>query len=683
MDLVFLIPLLPALGSVINGVFGLFSPSYRKNDKLIHTVACGSVTLSCAVAFWVILNFVALNPPSENIYEQVVFDWIIASDLKASIGFQIDPLSCVMLFLVTFVGMLIHIYSTGYMHGDEGYYRFFSYLNLFMFAMLILILGNNFLMMFVGWEGVGLCSYLLIGYYFTKKSASDAGKKAFVVNRIGDFGFILGIMAIFTVFGNLDYTEVFSSIEKHKEFLLSSTELFGLSVITVITLSLFLGATGKSAQIPLYVWLPDAMEGPTPVSALIHAATMVTAGVYMVARCNPFFEMAPITLTVVAVTGALTAIFSASIGLVQNDIKRVLAYSTVSQLGYMFLGCGVGAYSAGIFHLLTHGFFKACLFLGSGSVIHALGGEQDIRNMGDLKSHMPRTYWTFLFATLAITGIPPFAGFFSKDEILFKAFTAEHLGNLRFFLWGIGALAAFMTSFYMFRLVYMVFRGKSRVSEKAIHHLHESPNNITIPLAVLGIFSLIGGFIGIPLIPGANIFHNFLSPVFGVHHAGLSEGGGHESFALEVILIVVSVAIAIGGMKLAHKFYIISPEIPESLRNKYNFIYTVLLNKYYIDELYEKIVVNPCKEICRIFWKWDDKGVDGVVNGAGRFTLVSSFLSSLWDEYIVDGSVNGVAYIVEASSKIGKKLQSGFVTTYAFIMLSGIFVLVSLYLILR
>jgi len=683
MDLVFLIPLFPALGAMINGIFGLFSPSYRKNHKLVHTVACGAVILSCAVALWVIFDFIVLNRPAGNIYEKVIFDWIITSDFKTPIGFQIDPLSCVMLFLVTFVGMLIHIYSTGYMHGEEGYYRFFAYLNLFMFAMLILILGNNFLMMFVGWEGVGLCSYLLIGYYFTKKSASDAGKKAFVVNRIGDFGFILGIMAIFTIFGNLDYTEVFHSIGTHKAFLLSATPVFGLSVVTVITLSLFLGATGKSAQIPLYVWLPDAMEGPTPVSALIHAATMVTAGVYMVARCNQLFQLAPISLAVVAMVGALTAIFSASIGLVQNDIKRVLAYSTVSQLGYMFLGCGVGAYSAGIFHLLTHGFFKACLFLGSGSVIHALSGEQDLRYMGDLKSHMPRTYWTFLFATLAIAGIPPFAGFFSKDEILFKAFTAEHLGNLRFILWGVGAIAAFMTSFYMFRLVNLAFRGKSRVSEERMHHLHESPANITLPLAVLGTFSLLGGFIGIPLIPGANVFHSFLSPVFGGHSLAATEGAGHESMALEIVMMMVSVMIALAGMLLAKKFYIVSPEIPERLMNKYKTVYTMLLNKYYVDELYEKVIINPCEAICRFFWKWDDKAVDGVVNGVGKFTLFSSFLSHIWDEYIVDGTVNGIAATIEMGSKAGKKLQSGYVTTYAFIMLSGLFLLVSLYLILR
>lgn len=681
MELIFLVPLFPALGSLINGVLGLLIPSYRKKEKMIHTVACGAVILSCAVALWVIANFIFLNPPHNHIFELTLFDWIVASDFKTEVGFQIDPLSCVMLFLVTFVGMLIHIYSTGYMHGEEGYYRFFTYLNLFMFSMLILILGNNFLLMFVGWEGVGLCSYLLIGYYFTKKSAADAGKKAFIVNRIGDFGFVLAVMAIFYVFGTVDYTDVFSSIEQHKDLLLKTTSIFGFTFVTVITLSLFVGAIGKSAQIPLYVWLPDAMEGPTPVSALIHAATMVTAGVYMVARCNHLFELAPFSLAVVAVVGAVTAIFSASIGLVQNDIKKVLAYSTVSQLGYMFLGCGVGAYGAGIFHLLTHGFFKACLFLGSGSIIHALSGEQDIRNMGDLKSHMPRTYWTFLFATLAIAGIPPFAGFFSKDEILFKAFTAEQLGNLRFILWGIGATSAFMTSFYMFRLVNMVFRGTSRVSREAMHHLHESPSNITIPLAILGGFSLVGGFIGIPLIPGANLFHNFLSPIFGEHHSPHS--GGHEKFGLEVTLMVVSVLVAIGGMLLAKKLYIISPHIAENFKNKYSSVYKLLLNKYYVDEIYEKIIINPCKNFSRRLWKWDEKGVDGVVNGVAGFTLGSSFLSFLWDEYVVDGAVNGIGYIVKASSRAGKKLQSGFVTTYAFIMLSGIFIFVSLYLIFR
>ena len=691
MQYLFLIPLLPALGFLINGVCGLFSEKYRKREDIIHYVGCGAAIISCAIALGALADYMFFNHPANGIFEQDLFTWIPAGDFNVNIGFQLDQLSAVMLFVVTFVGMLIHIYSTGYMHGDDGYYRFFAYLNLFMFAMLLLILGNSFLLMFVGWEGVGLCSYLLIGFYIYKKSAGDAGKKAFVVNRIGDFGFILGIFCIYSVFGTLDFTTVFSNVEAHKETLLHATPLFGLSLVTVLTLSLFVGATGKSAQLPLYVWLPDAMEGPTPVSALIHAATMVTAGVYMVARCNHLFELAPLSLAVVATVGAITAIFSASIGLVQNDIKKVLAYSTVSQLGFMFIGCGVGAYAAGIFHLMTHAFFKACLFLGSGSVIHAMSGEQDIRKMGALKGHMPRTYWTFLFATFAIAGIPPFAGFFSKDEILFKAFTTENpvLGDFRYVIWFLGACAALMTSFYMFRLVNLTFKGESRVSHEAAHHLHESPINITLPLMVLGVLSLVGGLVGIPLIPGANRFHEFLSPIFGggAHEAvaGAAEAvaeGAHESMGLEITLMIVSVGIALAGMMLAKKLYITSPELPDKLTEKFRKMYTVLLNKYYVDEIYDASVVNPIKSVSRGLWRFDAKRVDGVVNFTGYFTLITSHLSYLWDTYVVDGLVNGVANLIKFFSSTGRKLQSGFLNTYAMIMLVGIFILVSFYIVM-
>lgn len=685
MELLFLIPLLFAAGFLINGTAGLFSESYRKNENIIHYVSCAAAVISSAAALYVLADFIFLNHPESGIFEQVIYEWIPAGNFSVEIGFQLDALSAVMLFVVTFVGMLIHIYSTGYMHGESGYYRFFAYLNLFMFSMLLLILGNSFLLMFVGWEGVGLCSYLLIGFYILKKSAGDAGKKAFVVNRIGDLGFILAIFCIYSVFGTLDFTSIFSSVGHKEEMLMHVTPL-GITLVTAITLSLFVGAMGKSAQLPLYVWLPDAMEGPTPVSALIHAATMVTAGIYMVARCSPLYDLAPISLAVVAAVGALTAIFSASIGLVQNDIKKVLAYSTVSQLGYMFLGCGVGAYEAGIFHLMTHAFFKACLFLGSGSVIHAMSGEQDMRKMGALKEHMPRTYWTFLFATIAIAGIPPFAGFFSKDEILFKAFTVENpvIGDFRYVLWLLGAVAAFMTSFYMFRLVNMTFKGESRVSEEAAHHLHESPLNITLPLMVLGVLSLIGGLVGIPLIEGANKFHEFLSPVFRAGGHGV-EGAVHaveHSMGLEITLMIVSVAIAVGGLLLANYLYLKNKELPEKLSERFGKMYRILLNKYYVDEIYEVLFVNSTKKISKIFWRFDAARIDGIVNFASSFTLAVSYVSNMWDAYVVDGLVNGVASLVQQASKSGRNLQTGLLNSYAAIMLAGVFILVSIYIVM-
>jgi NADH-quinone oxidoreductase subunit L len=466
LEYIWLIPVLPAIGAFLNGIFGKRLPK-----SVIHTIACGTVFLSFVLAVGCIAQLAGMEP---HVYEKVFYNWIPGgstilnkgpnagqtAELNIPLGFLLDPLSSVMILVVTGVGFLIHVYSIGYMAHEDGYYRFFAYLNLFMFAMLLLVLGNSFLSMFVGWEGVGLCSYLLIGFYYERKSAADAGKKAFIVNRIGDFGFVLGILAIFSVFGTLQFTEVMHrapDVFKSGDFL-----------VAMITLALFVGAIGKSAQIPLYVWLPDAMEGPTPVSALIHAATMVTAGVYMIARCNPLFSLAPSTLEIVAMIGAATAIFAASIGLVQTDIKRVLAYSTVSQLGFMFLAMGVGAYAVGIFHLMTHAFFKALLFLGAGSVIHAMGGEQDLSKMGDLKGRISTTFKTMFIATLAISGIPPLAGFFSKDEILWQAVQKS------WWLWGIGIAAATMTAFYMFRLVFLTFFGKPRISKIDDHPVNDS-----------------------------------------------------------------------------------------------------------------------------------------------------------------------------------------------------------------
>ncbi len=517
-----------------------------------------------------------------------------------------------MLMVVTGVGFLIHIYSTGYMAHEGGYYRFFSYLNLFMFFMLILVLAANYALLFVGWEGVGLCSYLLIGFYFLKKSASDAGKKAFIVNRIGDFGFMLGMFLLFRTFHTLDFTTLFAAASGPS----SGHEAWGqFGTFTIACLLLFMGATGKSAQLPLYVWLPDAMEGPTPVSALIHAATMVTAGVYVVARSHILFTHSETAMVVVAIVGCATAFFAATIGLVQTDIKKVLAYSTVSQLGYMFLACGVGAFSAGIFHLMTHAFFKALLFLAAGSVIHAMGGEQDMRHMGGLSKKIKYTYWTMLIATLAIAGIPPLAGFFSKDAILLNAFQNSGGNHL---LYVFGLLTALLTSFYMFRLIFLTFHGQQRYDEHHVH-VHESPWSMLGPLVVLAVLSVVGGWLAAPALwGGPDYFANFLGPVFGSAEGAraVSEGavGAHQ---LELILAVVAVASALIGLGVAFWLYIRQPGKPESLAKSMKPVYNTLLNKYYVDELYAAVVVKPLMWIStNVLWKIVDvAGIDGTVNG--------------------------------------------------------------------
>lgn len=635
LNLVALILLFPLLGAAVNGLIGK-----RLQKEHVGYLACGVIGLSFLVSLLVFCGLLLL-PPAERLFEKELFCWIESGSFKSVVGLQVDPLSTLMILVVTGVGFLIHIYSIGYMHQDKGYHRYFSYLNLFTFSMLLLVLSNNFLLMFIGWEAVGLCSYLLIGFWFEKKSASNAAKKAFVVNRVGDFGFALGIMLIFLTFHSIDFTEVLSAAS-HGHF------EAGSFTITIITLLLFMGATGKSAQIPLYTWLPDAMEGPTPVSALIHAATMVTAGVYMIVRCNALYMLSPFTMTVVASIGAVTALFAASVGLVQNDIKRVLAYSTISQLGYMFLACGVGAFTAGVFHLMTHAFFKALLFLGSGSVIHALSGEQDMRKMGGLRHHIPTTYKTFLIGTVAIAGIPPFAGFFSKDEILLESLTR---GN--FIYWSMGALAAFFTAFYMFRLLFMTFHGKSRLDHHAAEHLHESPRNMTLPLTVLAGLSFFGGFLGIP---GASAISHFLSPVLGGHgHTEISGAAsvGHHGAGLPYLMMVVSTAIALGGIFLAYYLYIKKPELPKKLAERFRLIYKLLLNKYYVDEIYDVLFVNPTKKIsAQILWKFVDVKM-------------------------IDGSVNGIARLVRGFGNVLRLLQTGYIRNYAFyIVLGCIFVVV-------
>lgn len=632
LNLIAYVLLFPLAGAVINGLIGK-----KLSKSLVGIIGCTAIGLSFVVSVVIFFDLLKLSP-EHRIFETEYFTWIGSGTFKAIAGLQVDPLSIVMILVVTGVGFLIHVYSTGYMHDDKGFYRYFTYLNLFTFSMLLLVLANNFLLMFIGWEGVGLCSYLLIGFWFEKKSASDAGMKAFIVNRVGDFGFILAILMIFVTFNTIDFTDVFHAAPEHLQS--------GSLVAVIITLLLFVGAVGKSAQIPLYTWLPDAMEGPTPVSALIHAATMVTAGVYMVVRCNVLYALSPISLTVVAVIGGATALFAATIGLAQNDIKRVLAYSTVSQIGYMFLACGVGAFITGVFHLVTHAFFKALLFLGSGSVIHGLGGEQDMRKMGGLRKYMPVTYVTFFIGTLAIAGIPPFAGFFSKDEILLEAYTR---GSLLF--WGLGAFAALLTAFYMFRLLFMTFHGKPRMSKNIESHVHESPRSILIPLIVLSILSIVGGFIGFPAYSAIN---SFLAPVIGDGHHGMAHGGEahHASFNLMYTMMGVSTGIAILGIIMAFVMYILKPEYPVLIAEKFKLIYKIILNKYYVDEIYDEAIVKP------------------TVKG-------SFFLWKIVDVEIIDGFVNAVARLTILKGEVLRLFQTGFIRNYALsILLGGIIIIV-------
>jgi NADH-quinone oxidoreductase subunit L len=608
-------------------------------------------------------------------------------DISAS--FQVDPLSAVMLGFVTFVGFLIHLYSVGYMHSesDRAYARYFSYLNLFMFAMLTLVLGSNLPVLFVGWEGVGLCSYLLIGFYFEKDWCASAGMKAFLVNRIGDFGFLLAIFFAFFYFGTLEFGAMHDALaaDHHGHF---------ATAATIIGLLLFVGAIGKSAQIPLYVWLPDAMAGPTPVSALIHAATMVTAGVYMVARCNFFYQLSPTAMLTVAVIGGVTAVFSATIGLVQNDIKKVLAYSTVSQLGYMFLAAGVGAYIAAIFHVVTHAFFKACLFLGSGSVIHACSGEQDMRKMGGLKKYMPTTTWTFIAATLAIAGIPPLAGFVSKDAILAKVFEAGYTdlnghGGAYYLLWFLGLAGAALTAFYMFRLVYMTFFGEFRGGDEAEHHLHESPWTMTLPLQILAVLSVVGGLLlGFPGIlfklEGWSFIDRFMGPVI-LHTHGAEHHGHALSLGLEWGLVALSVAVALAGIVVATRFYFWDPGFTRAahLASRFPFAYRLLLNKYWVDELYAATVVRGTIKLADLLWEFDARVVDGAVNGTRHTTVGSSWLSGIFDLRVVDGAVNLVGDTYDVASRQFRRLQVGFAQGYAMVMVFGAAVLLGIFFVVN
>ena len=632
-ELIYLTVVLPLAGFLINGIFG----TKIKNEKLIGAIGSGAIGIS----FLIVLGafFETLGLPVDQRQKIVsLFTWLSVGKLNVSIAYQVDQLSLVMALVVTGVGFLIHVYSIGYKHGDKSFWRFFAYLNLFIFAMMNLILADNFVLLFLGWEGVGLCSYLLIGFWydrkFEKSTTSDAAKKAFVVNRIGDFGFLLGMFLIYMTFGSLNFNEVFSKAVSFDV----PAYVFGF-----IAVFLFIGATGKSAQIPLFVWLPDAMAGPTPVSALIHAATMVTAGVYMVARTSIIFASAPAILMVVAIIGVLTAFFAATIGIVQNDIKKVLAYSTVSQLGYMFLAMGMGAFSAGIFHVMTHAFFKALLFLGAGSVIHSMHDEQDIQKYGGLKKYMPKTYLTFLIAALAISGIPPLSGFFSKDEILWFSYA-----NGGLFFWILGAGTAMMTAFYMFRLYILTFEGKGRFGHDK--HPHESPALMTIPLMILALLSVIGGFIGIPEVfsgEHGNQFHNWLAPIFKDADRKLAVFNMHSHFE-EILLMVLSVLFALSAIWFARYIYLNKISIANVTAQKFKGVYKILWNKYFVDEAYDTVIVNPILQTSR------------------------SFLWKIADNRLIDGTVNGAARLIEIISNNIRKLQTGVAQFYALVMMLGI-----------
>lgn len=636
MKVYLLIPFLPLAAFVINILFG----RGLIRDKA-HWVSCLTIIGSFVVSVITALDVIGGKVINEDLYT-----WVVAGKFSVSVGFLIDQLTAVMLFVVTGVGSLIFIYSIGYMHGDKGYYRFFAYLSLFVFFMLMLVMGNNFLILYLGWEGVGLCSYFLIGFWYEKKSASDAGKKAFITCRFGDFGFALGVFMIFLTFGTLHYAPVFAEV---KNFAGQTVNLFGYNVnlMTLIALLLFAGAVGKSAQIPLHVWLPDAMEGPTPVSALIHAATMVTAGVFMVARCNAIFNLSPIAMNVVAVVGGVTSLFAATIAVAQNDIKRIIAYSTLSHLGMMFVACGVGAYAAGVFHLYTHAFFKALLFLAAGSVIHAVHSN-DIQRMGSLKKYMPITYITMLIAALSAGGVPGLAGFFSKDEIIWSAFASG--SPVAKFVWVLVTAVAFFTPFYSFRMIFLTFHGKFRGTHYEEHHLHESPPVMTIPLIILAAGAVGVGWVGIPTIlgGGAHIAY-FLEPVLG--HPEF-----HGTHAQEFGVMGLSTSIALSGLVIAAIFYLVKTGIPVRLAKQFSPIYRLLFNKYYVDELYHHILIRPT------LW------------------VANRFIEGFTDAKIIEGIVNGVPRTIGRFAGVLRKVQTGLAQHYAIIMAAGVFIMIVLIL---
>jgi NADH-quinone oxidoreductase subunit L len=618
-SLLWLIPLLPLLGFVING---LGRNTFSKN--LIGVIGSGVILASFALS---VALFFELGAGTQKQFTIDLFDWISAGNLHIPLSFLYDPLSSIMLLIITGVGFLIHIYSVGYMHEDAAFGKFFSYLNLFIFFMLILVLGSNYIVMFIGWEGVGLCSYLLIGFWYTNTSYASAAKKAFVMNRIGDLGFLLGVFLIFITFGSVEFAKIFPQ---------AAGMMSGTATITFITLLLFVGACGKSAQLPLFTWLPDAMAGPTPVSALIHAATMVTAGIYMIARSSILFDLAPHTQDVIAIIGTATALIAAIIALTQTDIKKVLAYSTVSQLGYMFLGLGVGAYTGSFFHVLTHAFFKALLFLGAGSVIHAMHHEQDMRHMGGLKSKLKITFATMMIGTIAIAGLPPFSGFFSKDEILAHAYEHNKV------LWAIGLFTAFLTAFYMFRMMYLTFFGKYRGTHHAESHIHESPKTMTFPLIVLAILAAVGGLINIPHVFGGNEWlAHWLTG------AGITQNKLSLDHTTEFALMGVSVLAALGATLYAYMKYVKNAHVPVADEGKRSLLAKISYNKFYLDEIYDAIIRKP-------------------------LDVLSAFFYRIIDKKLIDGLVNGLGWTANEGSKGLRLLQSGNVGFYIFMMVFGI-----------
>jgi len=682
LDKIWLIPLFPLFGSAAMLLLG------RKLDRgrraVISLLCPGLVFLSFLFSAGATLELASLP---DHTYQLIQRTWVAGLPFRladgtlgrfsADWGFLLDPLSAVMILVVSGVGFLIHVYSIGYMGHEGGYYRFFGYLNLFVFFMLTLVLANNYLLLFVGWEGVGLCSYLLIGFYFHKKSAGDAANKAFIVNRIGDAGFILGMLLMFSLLGTVRFLDVNQALAGGR----FAAETAGFGVLSLMALLLFIGATGKSAQFPLYVWLPDAMEGPTPVSALIHAATMVTAGVYMVARSNALFRLTPETSMIVAVTGAFTALLAASIALVQNDIKRVLAYSTVSQLGYMFMACGVGAYWVAIFHLYTHAFFKALLFLGSGSVIHAMSGEQDMRRMGGLKDKIPVTFRTMFIGSLAIAGIPGLAGFFSKDEILWQTYSSPQGSTA---LYVVGLLTAALTAFYMWRMMFMTFYGRPRMDEHTAAHIHESPRTMTVPLVLLAAGSALAGWIGVPrlwsFLPEAfRAFELWLEPVV-PSIAAAAEAAHHEA-GLEWTLMLLSLAVALAGIWVARRFYLERPELPEALARSAPGLYNALSNKWYVDDAYNRLFVEGlAKGGGSALARFDSRVVDGGVNGAGWMTRLASTLSIWWDTWIIDGAVRLLSWTVKLASFPVRIIQTGLVQAYALVFVLGVLAMFIYYL---
>ena len=698
------IALAPLVAAIVAGLFGR---TIGRTGAQSITIA--GVALSCALSMYVLWKLVVDGMAP---YNGTVYTWLVSDGLTMEVGFLIDRLSALMMVVVTFVSLMVHIYTIGYMHDDDGYQRFFSYISLFTFSMLMLVMSNNFMQLFFGWEAVGLVSYLLIGFWYTRPSAVFANLKAFLVNRVGDFGFVLGIAAVLHFTGSLDYATVFGHTDKFAGGLIHVTNTTSWSAITFTCICLFIGAMGKSAQVPLHVWLPDSMEGPTPISALIHAATMVTAGIFMVARMSPLFELSETALSFVLIIGATTAFFMGLLGIVNNDIKRVIAYSTLSQLGYMTVALGVSAYSAGIFHLMTHAFFKGLLFLAAGSVIHAMSGEQDMLKMGALAKKIPTTYRTMLIATLAIAGIPPLAGFFSKDEILGRTFGVNH------FLWLVGWITAGVTAFYMFRLLFLTFHGESRVSPEAEHHIHESPSSMTVPLVILALLSIVGGWVGI-----GGRFEKFLAPVitlpdayayvtFGPHlpngtrEIALSSGGpgSPPDYVLTVtdaelssmaqqaekekregtpesLLMILSVAAALAGIGLAWQLYIKRTDLPAKIAARTRWLYRLVYEKYYVDQIYDAMFVNRVKDLGLALGAFDRIFIDGLfVNGAGRVTRVTSVISGWWDKWFVDGLVNLGARIFWLVSYPMRMLQTGRVGSYALLIVVGMLLFLGYYL---